>query len=77
MRSQQKPLTEAQAEHLRRCETVSKPIRRWVIYEAFTEGGLTYEQISRALGDIGRQRVIQIVREERARLEGMGDDTIS
>ena len=48
-----------------RCEAVSKQARRTVIYEAFTEGGLTYRQISEALGDVSRQRVIQIVRAER------------
>lgn len=48
------------------CRSVSKSVRRSVIFEAHTKGGLTYRQISEALGDISRQRVMQIVREERS-----------
>lgn len=59
--------TPTRQDWIAQCQAVSKTARRDVIFRAHTEGRLTYRQISEALGDVTRQRVIQIVREERDR----------
>lgn len=46
--------------------SVSKLRRRQIIIDAHEQGGLSYKEISEALGDISRQRAIQIVKEIRA-----------
>jgi hypothetical protein len=52
-----------------RLAAVSKRVRHDAIYRAHVEGGMSYAQIADALGDITRNRVLQIVRQERDRRE--------
>lgn len=51
---------------LAQCASVSKQRRRQIIIDAHEKGGLSYREISEALGDVTRQRVIQIVKEIRS-----------
>lgn len=61
-----KELTEEQKRWKTRIRSVSKERRKQIMTDAHDIGGLSYKEIADEVGDVSRQRIIQIVKEVRA-----------